>query len=238
MRLGLAVLVAVAMTTGVPPARAQSAAALPAAAGARPDFSGYWALRLDGISTPAARLTAEATAQATSRATRDAEALAQCVNIGVPALMDDRAVLDIRHSPRLLAMMAKTVSSMRYVYTDGRTRPPADEVELTTNGLSIGTWDGDTLVVETAGFNDRGVTRIPGGGYRTRRARLIERFRLLNGGRQLSVTFTWTDASVFTSPHTYEFRYDRVADAGEPRTFRCFESPDRTRFLTAAPPSR
>jgi hypothetical protein len=51
----------------------------------------------------------------------------------------------------------------------------------------------------------------------------------------LSVTFTWTDPSVFASPHTYEFRYDRVADAGEPRSVRCFESPDRTRFLTAAP---
>lgn len=204
----------------------------------RPDFSGYWELRLDSVSAPQADLTPTAASGAAAQARRDAEALSQCVNIGVPALMDDRATLDIRHSPKMLAIMSKTVSSMRYVYTDGRPRPPADEVELTTNGLSIGAWEGDALVVETTSFNNRGVTRIPGGGYRTRNARLTERYRLLDNGQRLSVTFTWQDPTVFRTPHTYEFRYFRVPNISEPRTFRCFQSAERTRFLSGAAPPR
>ena len=218
----------IGLVLGVPPLAAAQGGAQPA----RPDFSGYWELRLDGISARPASLTAQATANLEAQARRDAEALAQCVNIGVPAVMDDRNTLDIRHSPRMLAIMAKTVSSVRYVYTDGRTRPPAEEVELSTNGLSIGRWEGDTLVVETASFNDRGVTRLPGGGYRTRSARLVERYRYVENGQRLSVTFTWEDPTVFATPHTYEFRYSRVGSVSEPRNIRCFQGPERTQFLT------
>lgn len=204
---------------------------------ARPDFSGYWELRLDGISAPAAVLTPQATANLEAQARRDAEALAQCVNIGVPAVMHDRNTLDIRHSPAMLAVIPKTIASVRYIYTDGRTRPPVEEVELTTNGLSIGRWEGDTLVVETASFNNRGVTMLPGGGYRTRNARLTERYRYVENGQRLAVTFTWEDPAVFQRPHTYEFRYARVAAISEPRAIRCFQNPERTQFLTGAAPA-
>ena len=86
----------------------------------------------------------------------------------------------------------------------------------TTNGDSIARWDGDTLVVDTIGFDGaKGLTMIPGGGYRTSESHLVERFRLLNDGAVLSVTFTWEDAKVFRTPHTYEFRYVRA-----PRMYR------------------
>lgn len=203
---------------------------------ARPDFSGYWDLRLDGISAPRAVLTPQAAGNLEAQAQRDAEALAQCVNIGVPAVMDDRHTLDIRHSPRMLAITAKTVSSVRYIYTDGRSRPPAEEVELTTNGLSIGRWEGVTLIVETASFNNRGVTLLPGGGYRTRNARLTERYRYVENGQRLSVSFTWEDPAVFAKPHTYEFRYTRAGNISEPRNVRCFPGAERTAFLTRVAP--
>jgi hypothetical protein len=200
---------------------------------ARPDFSGYWELRLESFNVPRAVLTPQSMVAAESQARKDAEALSRCALIGMPALMDDRATLDVRHAHSVIGIVAKSPSSTRFIYTDGRRHPPSDELEATTNGHSIGTWDGDTLVVDTVGFNDRGVTRIPGGGYRTPASHLVERYRLLDDGQHLSVVFTWEDPAVFQRPHTYEFRYYKVPEISEPRTQTCFASPERTRFLTS-----
>jgi hypothetical protein len=38
---------------------------------------------------------------------------------------------------------------------DGRSHPVGDALNPTWYGHSIGRWDGDTLVVDSAGFNDR-----------------------------------------------------------------------------------
>jgi hypothetical protein len=85
--------------------------------------------------------------------------------------------------------------------------------------------------VDTVGFNDRGLTRIPGGGYRTPASHLTERIRMLANG-QLSIAFTWDDRSVFARPHAYEFRYTKVASIAEPRVHECFTNDqERSAFL-------
>ena len=201
---------------------------------ARPDFSGFWELRHDSFRVPRAKLTPEAQAGEAAQAARDLEAIRRCTAMGVPALMSDRPVLNIQHGPLVIGMVPKGPASVRYVHTDGRPHPPADEWEGATNGHSIGRWDGDTLVVETIGFNDRGITSIPGGGWRTSGARLTERFRLLYGGLVLSATSTWEDPKIFASPHTYEFRYYRVPPANEPRTHNCIAGDqERAKFLSS-----
>src|SRR2546422_170699 len=77
---------------------------------------------------------------------QDDEAIRWCINVGVPALMGDRAPLDIRQSATVTAVVAKSPSSVRYIYTDGRHHPDKDDLEPTTNGHSIGQWEGDTFV--------------------------------------------------------------------------------------------
>jgi len=92
------------------------------------------------------------------------------------------------------------------------------------------------LAVDTVGFSSEGITGIPGGGRRTPDSHLIERYRLLAGGKRLSVTFTWEDAKVFTKPHTYEFRYYRAPKATEAREFDCNASDEeRAKYLTGTP---
>ncbi len=199
---------------------------------AHPDLSGYWELRYDSFNVPAASLTAKAAADQANQRQRDSDAIRWCINVGVPALMGDRAPLDLRQSPTVIGMVAKSPSSVRYIYTDGRDHPDKDDLDPTTNGDSIGHWDGDTLVVDTIGFNDRGVRTIPGGGVRTPNSHLTERYRLLEGGQRLSVTFTWEDPYVFQKPHTYEFRYYRVRQISEPRVITCNPGDaERAKFL-------
>ena len=201
-----------------------------------PDLSGYWELRFDSFNVPRAPLTAAAQTAADARRKKDVEAIRGCVNIGMPALMNDRATLDIRQSASVVGMVAKSPSSTRYIYTDGRKHPDADELEGTTNGHSIGRWQGDALLVDTTGFNDRGITAIPGGGYRTTRSHLVERYQLSSNGQQLTVTFTWTDPVVFRRAHSYAFRYYKVPTTAEPRVGNCIPNDaERAKFLIESP---
>jgi hypothetical protein len=231
-RLAACALAACAALAATTPALGQS----PAAA---PDLSGYWELRYDSMRVPRASLTRDAAAAQELQTRGDAEVIAACQAVGMPAIMADRAPLDIRQSAAVIGIVAKLPSSTRYIYTDGRPHPPLDEYEPTTNGHSIGRWESDTLVVETVGFGDRGIREIPGGGYRTSASRLTERYRLLDGGLRLAVTFTWEDPKVFQTLHTYEYRYYRVRDIALPRIYQCNPAdPERTRFLTESPRAR
>ena len=200
-----------------------------------PDFSGYWELRMDSFSVPRATLTSAAQTGEAEVAKRDLDAIRRCQPMGVPGLMLDRPVLNLQQSSGVIGMVPKGPASVRYIYFDGRPHPPADEWEGATNGHSIGKWEGDTLVVDTIGFNDRGITGIPGGGWRTPGSKLTERYRLLVNGLVLSVQSTWEDPKVFAKPHTYELRYYKVTQIVEPRTHNCLgNDAERTKFLAPA----
>ena len=113
---------------------------------------------------------------------------------------------------------AENVPNPRYLYKNRSTHIGDDLYDPSTLGDSIARWDGETLVVDTVGFHPtHGVTAIPGGGYRTGKSHLVERYRLVDNGNILSVTSTWTDRTVFAAPQTYEFRYYRLPASYEPR---------------------
>lgn len=210
-----------------------AAAGVAAQGTATPNISGFWELRHDSFSVPRATLTAAAQKGEAAQTQRDLEAIRRCAPMGMPALMADRPVLNIQQSPVIIGMVPKGPASVRYVHMT-HPHPPADEWEGTTNGHSTGRWEGTTLVVETIGFSDRGVTSIPGGGWRTAQSKLTERYRLLENGLVLSVTFTWEDPTIFAKPHTYEFRYYRVPPANEPRTHNCIAGDqERAKFLSS-----
>ena len=209
------------------------------AAQPHPDLSGFWELRYDSFNVPQASLTPGTLAGAAAQMRHDIEAVRWCDPIGMPAVMGDRAPIDLRQSASVIGIVAKPSSSERYIYLDGRKHPEKDELEGTTNGHSIGRWEGETLVVDTIGFNDRGITRLPGGGVRTPNSHLTERFRLIANGQRLGVTSTWEDAGVFTKPHTYELRYYRIPEISDPRIFPCnAKDAERARFLTEPPAAK
>jgi hypothetical protein len=52
--------------------------------------------------------------------------------------------------------------------------------------------------------------RVPGGGRAKDTTHLTERYTLIAGGKQLSVTFTWEDPTIYVKPHTYSYKYDLI----------------------------
>jgi hypothetical protein len=214
------------------------AAATPIAAqaDAPPDISGYWELPLDGRVVPTARLSPRATPEMLeAEARKTAKAIRWCNWVGMPTTMDVGRPLNIRQGTREIIIVAESpVTPVRHLYLNRTTHIDPEIFDPTTSGDSIAHWDGNTLVVDTRGFEPtRGITEIPGGGFRTANSHLVERFRLLENGTVLSVTFTWTDPSVFETPHSYEFRYQRAEGEYEARPYqRCDPfAPERAAFL-------
>ena len=223
---------------GVAPqaARAQS----PPTTSAARDLSGFWELSPDSRRTPTANLVPGITnAMRAERVRKDAYAVRWCNLLGMPFIMDSGRPLDIRQGRTAIIIVPEHPSGPRYLYLNRSTHVGEDVFDPTTYGDSIARWEGDTLVVDTIGFHpDRGITAIPGGGYRTATSHLVERYRLLENGNVLSVVFTWADPKMFRAPHTYEFRYYRLPADYEPRTWLPCDpyNEERTRFLEGTQP--
>jgi hypothetical protein len=87
-------------------------------------------------------------------------------------------------------------------------RPHPQDLESSWLGDSVGRWDGDTLVVDTIGFNDRtwlndaGAPHSPG-------LHVIERYRLLPGRNYLELQVTAIDPLVLTRAYTYTRYYQK-----------------------------
>jgi len=193
-----------------PPAKA------PAVAPTR-DISGFWVLSFGSRKVPTAKLLPRVTrAMIDLHARRDVHAMRWCNLLGTPFLMDSGSPLDIRQGPTTIIIAPENNPAPRYLYLN-RKHVDSTVYDESTNGDSIATWQGDTLVVDTVGFHPtRGVTSIPGGGFKTDKSHLVERYRVLENGEVLSVTFTWTDPTIYAAPHTYEFRYRRLPTTYEP----------------------
>jgi hypothetical protein len=105
----------------------------------------------------------------------------------------------IIHSPGVIVMLYEVETTFRQIFTDGR-KLPADPSPA-WQGYSVGRWEGDTLVIETAGFNDLGWLDARGTGHSTE-MRLEERFLRRDYGH-LDLTITVTDPQTFTRPITF-----------------------------------
>ena len=113
----------------------------------------------------------------------------------------------ILQTPAAVAILNDDLTH-RFIHTDGR--------ELEANpapswmGYSVGRWDGDTLVVESAGFNDKTwVSRY--GVSHTEALRMTERYRRRDFGHmQLEATFT--DPGAFAKPWGFTVEMTLAAD--------------------------
>jgi hypothetical protein len=103
-------------------------------------------------------------------------------------------------TPALIVVMYQgtTNSVHRTIFTDGRKLPV--DPNPAWMGYSIGHWEGDTMVVETAGFNDRSWLDIEGHPH-TEALRITERFRRRDFGH-MDLDMTIDDPKAFARPFT------------------------------------
>jgi len=110
--------------------------------------------------------------------------------------------------PGEIVMLYEVETIFRQIFTDGRKFP--DDPSPAWLGYSIGRWEGDTLVVDTIGFNDLTWLDARGHGH-SEEMRVEERFHRRDFGH-LDVAVTITDPKVFTKPVTISFVEDLLPD--------------------------
>ena len=118
--------------------------------------------------------------------------------------------IKIVQAPRLTMILYEVQNLRRQVYTDGRSLP--SEINLPAYmGYSIGHWDHDTFVVETAGFNDK--TTLDAAGHpHSEGLRVTERFHRRDFGH-LDIEMTFDDPQIYTKPFTVKIPHNLLADA-------------------------
>jgi hypothetical protein len=112
------------------------------------------------------------------------------------------------HTPKLLVLLYEVNAMYRQIFIDGRPLP--EDRNPTWNGYSTAHWEGDTLVVETAGFRDN-LWIDTGGSPMSDVAKMTERMRRPNYGT-LELEITIDDPKVYTKPFTVKMSQNIEVD--------------------------
>jgi hypothetical protein len=111
----------------------------------------------------------------------------------------------------IFMLFEANIHSFRQIFMDGRKHPPAEELDPSWYGHSIGWWEGDTLVVDSVGFNDRG-TLDGAGAPQTTKKHVIERWTRKDLGHMVN-EITIDDPGAYSRPFTLTFEATlRVGD--------------------------
>lgn len=106
--------------------------------------------------------------------------------------------IEDRNMQRMYVIYGGGNRNWRTIFMDGRTPPNPDEVTGTFLGLAVGKWDGDTLAVESTGYNTR-FWMSHGGQPHTEAMKLAERFTRPNHD-ELQYEVTIDDPNTYTRP--------------------------------------
>jgi hypothetical protein len=203
-------------TPRLPDGKPNLAAPAPRTSDGKPDLSGVWRgagpiyrfniaqdLKPEDIQP-----WAEALFLKRVRDSRKDSPLARCLPVSVP-FHNFFNLTRIVQTPALIVMLYESPNGPhRTVYTDGRDLPK--DPNPTWLGYSVGRWEGDTLVITTAGFNDK--AWLDSAGHpQTESLRLTERIRRRDFGHMEFET-TVDDPKAFTKPFTIKAERLLAAD--------------------------
>jgi hypothetical protein len=98
----------------------------------------------------------------------------------------------------MVLILYEAFATFRQIFTDGRSLPP--DPNPSWMGYSVGHWEGETLVVDTAGFNDKSWIDT-GGRPHSEALHVTERYRRRDFGH-LEIQITIDDPKAYTKPWT------------------------------------
>jgi hypothetical protein len=121
-----------------------------------------------------------------------------CIPGGVPRSDAVPYPFKILATPGIVVVLYEAVHAYRQIFTDGRTLPKDPNPNWL--GYSVGRWEGDVFVVESAGFNDN--AWLDNNGHPgTESLRVTERFRRKDFGH-MAIEVTIDDPKAYTKPWT------------------------------------
>jgi hypothetical protein len=184
------------------------------------NFEGVWLIQgdhsviktVDGklpplTSSAAARYAAAVTARKAGKP--DFDTIQTCKPHGFPRILFAAYPIEILQEPTQVTFLHEIHHMPRMVYLD-LTLPKLADMDPNWMGLSAGRWDGDTLVVESQGFND--LTTLDAAGLpHSTELRVSERIRKLDRDT-LEDVITVTDPKTYAKPWSTRVTYRRQPD--------------------------
>jgi hypothetical protein len=216
-----------------PDGRPDLSAPTPRSTDGKPDFSGVWLvkngsfyltsdLKPEEIRPWAAALYK----QREDSFRRDSDGI-QCLPPGPKAGIGVGGFpMKVVQTPGLVVVLYEYETLFRQFFTDGRALP--EDPNPTWMGYSVGRWEGDTLVVTTAGYNDRSSIDLAGHPH-TEALRMTERYHRRDVGH-LDVQVTLDDPQAYTRPWTLPMEFTLVPD-GQLIEYVCENERDKTHLI-------
>jgi hypothetical protein len=188
----------------------------PRAADGKPDLSGVWRIHTNYLlnATPDLRpediqpWAAALYKRSGDNFRNDTDGI-NCLPPGPKTSTSVGSPVKIVQTPNLTIMLYEYQTIYRQVFTDGRGLP--EDANPTWMGYSVGHWEDDTLVVTTAGFNDK--TSLDLGGHPHSEAlRVTERFRRRDFGH-IDLKVTFEDPKAYNRAWTLPVDLDLMPDS-------------------------
>ena len=188
------------------------AAPAPKTADGKPDLSGVWQTRPGYTGNIAKDLKpgdvsfqpwAAALYQHRLETEGKDDPQARCVLSGVPREHVVPYPFKILNSAGVIVILYEALHSYRQIFMDGRPLPKNPNPAWM--GYSVGHWDGDTLAVESSGFEEN--NWLDNSGHPgTEALRLTERFRRPDFGH-IDLQMTIDDPKAYTKPWTVNLQF-------------------------------
>jgi len=193
----------------------------PRTADGKPDFSGLWYGPLPGgpgAASPELLPWAEAVAKERVDNNLKDNPSARCLPFNV-ALLNMFLNRVVQTRDLLIAIVEYDIPGYRQIYLDGRSHPK--DLESSWTGHSVGKWEGDTLVIDTVGLNDK--TWLGEANPHTEKLRMTTRIRRPDLGH-LEIETTFEDPGALKKPWTLKGRATLAPANEEIPEFICNEN--------------
>lgn len=179
---------------------------VPRLSNGKPDLSGVWLANEDRYpEEPSALPWAAALAKERIRNNFKDAPHTRCLPEGLPIPASDPPFMaKLVHTPSLLVALFEDAPGFRQIFLDGRAHPA--DPDPSWLGHAVGKWDGDVLVVDTIGYNDKSwIGPYP----HTEMLHVTERYRRPDFGH-LEIRVTFEDPGAFSKPWNQTLNWDLV----------------------------
>ncbi len=133
-----------------------------------------------------------------------------CLPLGIPLASLLSEPNKWVQSPNVIAILYEADDKHRQIYMDGRALPKEFD-QPAWLGYSVGRWDRDTLIVDSAGFNDKTWLDITGHPH-SEALKVTERYHRRDFGH-MDVEATFDDPPMYTKPFTIKYTLGLLADS-------------------------
>ena len=157
------------------------------------------------------------------RGPNDTGLSSDCMPLGVPQSLFIPYQWQIVQGLDRLVIMYEYPNTFRIVPITNAPHEAGRDLDPTWLGDSVGRWEGDTLVIDTIGFNDR--TELPGGYRHTDALHVVERLRRTSASI-LEYEATIEDPNVFEKPWVLQRNFPLRPDLEKVGEFVCENNRD------------